>query len=84
MSKNIDNKKTIKQPAMKMPVETSTQSTNEGEGSYTGARAYDDGVRQFVESGAVEGAAKSAEKAVDGAEGADLRKAEKAGKRGKA
>ena len=71
---SMDNKKTTKQPVVR----------NEGEGSATAARAYDSDVREFVKSGAVEGAAKDAKAAVDGAESADLRKAERAGKRGKA
>ena len=71
---SMDNTKTIKTPVVR----------NEGEGSYTAARAYDSDVREFVKSGAVEGAAREAEAAVDGPEGAVLRKAEKAGKRGKA
>lgn len=81
MSKSMDNKKTIKIPAMAIPKEA---LRNEGEGSYEGARAYDSDVRDFVKSGAVETAAKDAEKAIDGVEGPALRKAEKSGKRGKA
>ena len=81
MSKSMDTKKTIKTPAVTIPAEA---LRNEGEGSYEGARAYDKGVRDFVKSGAVEGAAKAAEKAVDGKEGTGLKQAEDAGKRGKA
>ncbi|MEO6952122.1 MAG: hypothetical protein ABI321_09935 [Polyangia bacterium] len=81
MSKSMDTKKTIKIPAVKIPPQA---LRNEGEGSYEGARAYDSDVRDFVKSGSVEAAAKDAEKALDGKEGADLKKAEQAGKRGKA
>jgi hypothetical protein len=55
---------------------------NEGEGSYTATRKYDAGVRDFVESGAVEPAAREAEQALDGAERAELTEAETLGKRG--
>ena len=71
---SMDNKKTTRTPVVR----------NEGEGSSTAARAYDSDVREFVKSGAVEGAAAKAKAAVDGPEGADLKKAERAGKRGKA
>ena len=54
----------------------------EGEGSYEGTRRYDASVREFVESGAVEEAAKEAKDAVDGAERAALVEAETIGKRG--
>ena len=85
MSKSMDNKKTIKIPAMDIPKEAlRSEGEGGGEGSYEGARAYDGDVRDFVKSGAVETAAKDAEKAIDGVEGPALRKAEKSGKRGKA
>lgn len=54
---------------------------NEGEGSRTGARDYDERTRKFVDSGQVEKKAKEAEKAIDSGEGASLRKAEEEGKR---
>jgi len=52
---------------------------NEGEGNKTAARHYNDKTTAFAKSGKVDEAAKSAEKAVDGAEGKELRKAEKEG-----
>jgi len=57
---------------------------NEGEGSRTAARRYEQGVRQTVESGHVDEAAREAMRALDGTEGADLRKAEALGKQRKA
>jgi hypothetical protein len=54
---------------------------NEGEGSQSGARDYDDRTRHFVASGQVEQKAKEAEKAIEGKEGAALRKAEAEGKK---
>jgi hypothetical protein len=53
---------------------------NEGEGSRSGAKEYDQAQEKFAKSGKVEKAAKEAEKAVDGPEGAELRKAEEKGK----
>lgn len=53
---------------------------NEGEGNRTAARAYDQAQRAFVESGKVEPAAADAKKAREGAERAELDKAEAAGK----
>jgi len=54
---------------------------NEGEGSRSGARDYDQRTRAFVQSGQVEKKAKEAEKAIEGSEGEALRKAEVEGKR---
>ena len=53
---------------------------NEGEGNRTAARHYDEAVRRTVKSGKVEDKAREAEKALDGAEGAELAVAEEAGK----
>ena len=57
------------------------RSANQGEGDYLSARNYDEHVRRTVESGQVEKKAHEAEKAIDGKEGADLRRAEEMGKR---
>ncbi len=54
---------------------------NEGEGNQTGARQYNDAQKRFAESGKVDAAAKDAAHAVDGPEGAEVRKAEEIGKR---
>lgn len=52
---------------------------NEGEGSRTAAKAYNDAQQKFVKSGKVDEAAKDAEKAVEGPEGEEMKKAEKEG-----
>jgi hypothetical protein len=52
------------------------QSKNEGEGNRTADRKYREGVRDHVESGASEQAAKEAEHALEGAEATELREAE--------
>ena len=58
-----------------------TTQKNEGEGNQTAAKQYNDAQKRFAESGKVAPAAKDAARAVDGPEGADLRKAEELGKR---
>ena len=52
----------------------------EGEGNYTAAREYDQAQERFAKSGKVEQSAKEARDALEGAEGNDLRRAEKVGK----
>ena len=54
---------------------------NEGEGSRSGARAYNEATERFARSGKVEPAARDAAKAVEGKEGEALRQAEQEGKR---
>jgi hypothetical protein len=49
---------------------------NEGEGSRTAARRYNDATREFIDSGKVGEAAQKAKEAVDGPEGEELRRAE--------
>jgi hypothetical protein len=56
----------------------------EGEGSYTAARRYDEGVERSVVKGDTEKLAKQAARALDGPEGAELREAEQDAKRGPA
>ena len=83
MNKQIqDNNKPATKTTSKITQQFDKQPKNEGEGSYTGTKKYDAGVRDFVQSGAVETAARDAEKAVDGAEGSELAEAETIGKRG--
>lgn len=53
---------------------------NEGEGSRTAAHNYEAGVKRTVASGKVDELAEEAKDALDGAEGASLRQAEKVGK----
>ena len=59
-----------KKPDEKPPNPAS--SANEGEGSRSGARDYDQRTEAFVRSGKVEENAKKAEKAVDSPEGKEL------------
>lgn len=54
---------------------------NEGEGSQTGARQYDDATRAFVSSGKVKQAAEEAARDVSGPEADALRRAEEEGKK---
>lgn len=54
---------------------------NEGEGSQTGARHYNEATRDFVKSGKVKQAAADAARAADGPEGKTPRDAEAEGKR---
>jgi len=49
---------------------------NEGEGNKTAAREFNKAQHEFVQAGKVDKAAEEARKAVDGAEGAELEKAE--------
>ncbi|MFT3764424.1 MAG: hypothetical protein QM820_02735 [Minicystis sp.] len=58
-----------------------TVDANEGEGNRTAARRYDEGVAETIASGKVDEAAEEAAKALDGAEGEELREAEKKGKK---
>jgi hypothetical protein len=59
---------------------TPNAGQNEGEGSQTGARHYDESLHRFIDSGKVNRAAEAAARAVDGPEGPGLRRAEDAGK----
>ena len=56
------------------------EQKNEGEGNRTAARAYDRDQHRFAESGKVDKAAQDAKRAVEGAEGDKLRRAEESGK----
>jgi hypothetical protein len=68
----------------KKPVDTkqSEQQGVEGEGSYTATHNYDRAVQDSVKKGNSERLGQEAKKALDGAEGEELRNAEKAGKAG--
>lgn len=57
------------------------RGANQGEGDYRSARNYDEHVRRTAESGQVDKKAREAEKAVEGEEGDELRRAEEMGKR---
>jgi hypothetical protein len=55
---------------------------NEGEGSRSAARRYNEATEAYVKSGRSEQAAQEAEAAVDGPEGEALRAAEEVGRKG--
>jgi len=54
----------------------------EGEGSYSGTRAYNESTAKFLKKGKVEAAAREAERALGSKEGAALKAAEAKGKAG--
>ncbi|WIM11681.1 MAG: hypothetical protein OJF58_002640 [Enhydrobacter sp.] len=54
----------------------------EGEGSYSGTRAYDEATAKFIKDGKVDKAAKQAEQAMESDEAAELKAAEAKGKAG--
>jgi hypothetical protein len=56
-----------------------SSSANEGEGSRSAARDYNQRTDAFIKSGKVDESAKTAEKAVEGKEGKVLAEAEKIG-----
>ncbi len=58
-----------------------TTQQNEGEGNRTAAREYNKAQHDFARSGKVEEKAREARRAVEGAEGKELRDAELVGKR---
>ncbi len=55
-------------------------SGNQGEGNRGAAEAYNEGARQFVESGRVEEQAQKARRDLEGEKGDELRRAEQEGK----
>jgi hypothetical protein len=54
----------------------------EGEGSYSGTRAYNEATAKFLKKGKVEAAAKEAERALESKEADELKAAEDAGRAG--
>jgi hypothetical protein len=54
----------------------------EGEGSYSGTRAYNEATARFVKKGKVDEAAKDAERALESREGTELTAAEDKGRAG--
>lgn len=63
-----------------MTAQKDEQPTNEGEGSRTAAKQYNEATRKFVESGKVDKAAKDAEQAIEGEEAEELKRAEDEGR----
>jgi hypothetical protein len=68
-------------PSQPASVGNEKENENEGEGSRTAARHYNEAQQRYVESGRVDQAAKEAERAIEGPEGDELRRAEEEGKR---
>ena len=66
-----------------MPKKT-TKNKLEGEGSYSATRQYNSDLAEYQRTSDVAGAARKAAKALDTKEGAELREAERRGKRGRA
>ena len=54
----------------------------EGEGSYSGTKAYNDATAKFLKKGKVDEAAQEAKRALDSKEGAELKAAEAKGRAG--
>ena len=69
----------LKQPQEYSPSDFDPESSDE-EGIHA-AREYEQGVKQFEQSGKADAKAKEAEHALDGPEGAALKKAEQIGKK---
>jgi hypothetical protein len=65
-----------------MQRKTKAKNRIEGEGSYSGARAYDEATARFIKEGKVDKAAKEARRALESGEAANLRAAEAKGKAG--
>lgn len=69
------------QQKMKPDAGAGRSGPNEGEGSQTGARQYDEATRAFVASGKVKPAAEKAARDLDGPEAEALKRAEAEGKK---
>lgn len=54
----------------------------EGEGSYSGTKAYNEATAEFLKKGKVEKAAQQTKRALDSSEGAELKAAEAKGRVG--
>jgi hypothetical protein len=63
-------------------MEDKKDSRIEGEGSYSGTKAYNDATAEFLKKGKVDEAAKEAKRALDSKEGAELKAAEAKGRAG--
>jgi len=59
-----------------------TDGKIDGEGSYSGTRAYNEATARFLKKGKVDEAAKEAERALESEEGAELKAAEAKGRAG--
>lgn len=61
---------------------TKKDSRIEGEGSYSGTKAYNEATEKFLKKGKVDEAAQEAKRALDSKEAAELKAAEAKGKAG--
>jgi hypothetical protein len=68
--------------SIRMAGKARKDSKIEGEGSYSGTRAYNQATARFLKKGKVEQAAREAKRAVDSKEGAELKAAEDKGRAG--
>jgi hypothetical protein len=81
MSGKIAASKPGMQPKTKPDANAGRSGPNEGEGSQTGARQYDEATRAFVASGKVKPAAEKAARDLDGPGAESLKRAEEEGKK---
>ena len=65
-----------------MTTKESDKSRLEGEGSYSGTRAYNKATKEFIDAGKVDKAAQDASRALDSDEASELAAAEARGKAG--
>jgi hypothetical protein len=65
-----------------MEDKSNKDSRIEGEGSYSGTKAYNDATAEFLKKGKVDEAAKEAKRALDSKEGDALKAAEAKGRAG--
>lgn len=75
--KNSDKKRPRSEPQRPVPAPSGEML---GEGNYTAARHYNEGVQKTLRTKDVEALAEDAKEALEGPEGAELRAAEKKGK----
>jgi hypothetical protein len=61
-----------------------SKNSVEGEGSYSGAKAYDEATARFIKEGKVDKAAQEAKRAMESGEADELKAAEDKGKAGDA
>ncbi len=65
-----------------MDDKSNKDSKVEGEGSYSGTKAYNDSTAEFLKKGKVDEAAQEAKRALDSKEAAELKAAEAKGRAG--
>jgi hypothetical protein len=78
--RSMDKTQRHANPEEKQKQGGASSSANEGEGSRTAARDYNQRTEDFIKSGKVDPSAKKAEKAIEGDEAKELAEAEKIGR----